>query len=119
MVLVRVLTRTKWRLAFLIGIVSIAAVGAGLTLPAAAPADPGTRKAPPPVAFKSGGERSVIVLREIQKALEGGNERSEKALGEIAATLERIDTRLQRIEKAVISVAGREPSMRQAGPNRR
>ena len=117
MVLVRLLTRRKWHWALLIGMISIAGVGAGFTLPAAAPASPGIRKATPPEAFKSGGERSVLVLREIEKTLEGGNQRSEKVLREIATTLERIDTRLQRIEQAVLSAANKERTSRPPSPD--
>lgn len=119
MVLVRLLTQGKWHWALLIGMISIAGVGAGFTLPAAAPASPGIRKGPTPEAFKSGGERSVIVLREIAKTLESGNERSEKVLREIATTLERIDTRLQRIEQAVLRAANKERTSRPPGPDKR
>ena len=119
MVLVRLLTQTKWRLALLVGIVGIAGVGAGFMSPAAAPANSGIRKANPPEAFKSGGERSVVVLGAIEKTLAGGNQRSEKALGEILTTLERIDTRLQTIERAVLSADKREPASRPVSPNRR
>lgn len=98
MVLVRLMTRRKWSWALLIGLIGMAGVGAGL----AAPASPVDRRAPPPVAFMSGSERSVPILREIAQTLESGNEHSEAVLREIATTLERIDTRLQRIEQAVL-----------------
>ena len=119
MVLVRMLTRRKWRLALLVGIIGIAGVGASITLSAAAPTNAGVRKPAPPEAFKSGGERSVVVLLEIEKAIEAGNQRSEKSLAEIVTTLERIDTRLRAIEKAALDAANRGPSSRPANPSRR
>ncbi len=116
MVSVRLLTRRKWHWASLIGMIGVAVVGAGFTLSATAPASPGTRRTTPPEAFKSGGERSVIVLREIAKTLDGGNQRSEKVLREIATTLERIDTRLQRIERAVLNAAAKERTSQPSNP---
>ena len=113
MVAVRLLTRRKRHWALLIGMLGIAGVGVGFLLPAAAPASPGIRKTTPPEAFKSGGERSVPLLREIETTLARSNERSEKVLREIATTLERIDTRLQRIEQAVLRTANKEQT---AGP---
>ena len=101
MALVRLLTRTKWRLALLVGIIGIAGIGGGLTLSAAAPTSQGGGRSTPPQAFKSGGQLSVPVLREI------------------ADTLERIDTRIQRIEQAVLSAANKEqPSQRESQDRR-
>ena len=119
MLSVRLLTRRKWHWALLIALISIAGAGAGFTLPAAAPASQEIRKATTPEAFKSGGERSVPVLREIAGTLESGNQRSEKVLREIVRTLERIDTRLQRIEQAVVGAANKERTLHPASPNRR
>ena len=101
MVLVRLLTRTKWRLVLLVGIISIAGFGAGLTLPALEPAGPMIQKWSPPEAFKSGGELSLPILREIAK------------------TLERIDSRLQTIEKVVLGAANNEQTSQPESPNRR
>ncbi len=117
--MVRLLTRRRWHWGLLVGLIGIAAVGAVSMLPTAAPAGQGIRKTTPPEAFKSGGERSVIVLREIEKTLEAGNVQSEKVLREIAATLARIDTRLQRIEQAALKAADRERSLRSANPDTR
>ena len=61
-------------------------MAAALALPKAAPADP-VRPTSSPQYFKSGSERSLPVLVEIKE------------------TLERIDSRLQRIEEAVVSAA--------------
>ncbi len=116
MAIARLLIRRKWHWALLIGLIGAAGIGAGFTLPAAAPAASGIRKTTPPEAFKSGGERSVVVLREIAKTPEGGNQRSEKVLGEIATTLQRIDTRLQRIEQAVLSAAAKERTSQPSNP---
>lgn len=119
MVLVRVPRATKWRLAFLIGIIGIAGVGAGLTLSAAEPARPGSRTATKTQAFRSGGERSVPILREIAEKIESGNERSETLLREIEKTLERIDARLEKIENAALSAAAKKRTSRPASPNMR
>ena len=94
MVLVRLFTQGRWRWALLTGLVVVAVVGAGFTLPGAAPANPDVRSQPPPQAFKSGGERSEIILREI------------------AATLQRVDGRLKRIEEAVLTAAKKEQNLR-------
>ncbi len=99
--------------------IGIAVGGAGILLPATAPAAPSTRNTPRPEAFKSGGERSVVVLRDIEKKLESGNDRSEKVLREIATTLARIDTRLQRLEQAAIKAAAKERSSRTPGSDGR
>jgi hypothetical protein len=101
MAAVRLLTRSRWRWALLAGIVFLGGIGAGLALPAAAPASPGGRQAPPREAFKSGSERSVPLLREI------------------AQTLDRMDTRLQRIEQAVLSAAGKQQASPAASRERR
>jgi hypothetical protein len=72
-------------------------VVAALALPKAAPADP-VRTTSSPQYFKSGSERSLPVLREIKD------------------TLERIDSRLQRIEEAVVSAARNHPEVQVRRP---
>lgn len=119
MVLVRMLTRRKWSWLPLIGLIGVAAIGVGLTLPATAPARAADRRAAPPAAFLSGSERSVPILREIAERLESGNQHSETVLREIATTLERIDTRLRRIEQAMLSEAAKQRASQPPNPNNR
>lgn len=101
MAVVRLITRTKWRLALLIGVIGIAGFGVGVMLPATTPANASVRKSTPPEAFKSGSQLSVPLLREMAK------------------TLERIDGRLQRIEQAVLREAGKQPTSRPASSERK
>lgn len=97
----RRLTKIKWRLALLIGMVGMAGMGIGVMLPATAPANPSVHRSAPPEAFKSGSQLSVPVLREM------------------AQTLQRIDGRLQRIEQAVLKAAADGQPSRPANSERR
>jgi hypothetical protein len=92
MAAIRLLTRTRWRLVLLMGVIGMAGIGVGFMLPAPAPANPSVRRSAPPEAFKSGSQLSVPVLKEM------------------AQTLQRIDSRLQRIEQAVLDAARTQTS---------
>jgi hypothetical protein len=93
--------QNKWRLALLIGMVGIAGMGVGVMLPATTPASASVRRTTPPEAFKSGSQLSVPVLREM------------------ARTLERIDSRLQRIEQALLKATDQQQPSRPASSERR
>ena len=73
-------------------------IGAGVGIGLAAPADRGKRQGTAPQHFKSGSERSLVILAEIRD------------------TLKEIDTRLQRIEKVVLAAAVKEPDLQRARP---
>ncbi len=88
--------KRRWVLA--LGLLLAAGVGGGLAASVAVPAAPEVPGANYPTHFKSGGERSLVIL------------------GEIRDTVKQIDVRLQRIEQAVLTAANKEPDLQHARP---
>jgi hypothetical protein len=89
----------KWRWSLILGLLGACCAAAALALPEAAPADP-VRSTTSPQYFKSGSERSLPVLLEIRDSLK------------------RIDSRLQRIEQAVLTAANQRSEAQPARPER-
>ena len=88
----------KSRRILALGVLLAASVGAALAVPVAAPGAPESRRGTAPQHFKSGSERSLVIL------------------GEIRDTLKQIDARLQRIEQTVLTTANKEPARHHARP---
>jgi hypothetical protein len=88
--------KNRWLLA--IGLLLAVGVASGLAVFVAAPADAQTSRGTSSHGFKSGSERSLVIL------------------GEIRDTLRQIDTRLQKIERAVTKTANREPNVQHTRP---